>query len=117
MTHRFTISSKDIVLVDPGYSDQRESKIRPALIISKSLFHQNSGFFVCLGITINMKPDPYLIPISSKNVDVILEENSQVMCKRIVTVRQDAIKKKIASVTTEFYSKIINKITNDILDL
>ncbi len=117
MNFKFEIKARDIVLANPNYEDQKEGYERPLLVISKSLFHQNSGFFVCVGITTNQKPDPYLIPILSKDIeDAILKEKSQVMCKRIVTVREDAIIKRVCKVTPEFYNKIKKKIVGDILD-
>ncbi|WP_100182476.1 type II toxin-antitoxin system PemK/MazF family toxin [Candidatus Nitrosotenuis aquarius] len=94
MVSKFEIHPKDIVLADPQYQDQSENKRRPLLVISKSLFHQYTGFFVCTGITTNQTNDPYLLPITSKDTVDILKEKSQVMCKRIVTVRQDVIVKK-----------------------
>lgn len=118
MVNQFEINSRDIVLADPSYEDQKERKLRPLLVISNNIFHQNSGFFVCVGITTNQKSDPYLIPIKSNSLEnVELKEQSQVMCKRIVTIRSDKIMKKIDSVTTNFYELVAKKIKDDILDL
>ncbi len=118
MFKKFEINSRDIVLADPTYQDQKERKPRPLLIISKSIFHQNSGYFVCVGITTNQTPDPFLIPIKPKHVEKIeLKEKSQVMCKRIVTVRSDKIIINIAKVTPEFYALVTKKIKEDILEL
>ena len=118
MTKLFQIDSRDIVLADPHYGDQRQSKVRPLLVISKNNFHNESGFFVCVGITTNQQHDPYLVPIrqdSLENVD--LKEQSQVMCKRIVTVRSDRVIKRIDNVTDDFYKLVTEKIKNDILDI
>ncbi|HEY8109340.1 MAG TPA: type II toxin-antitoxin system PemK/MazF family toxin [Candidatus Nitrosotenuis sp.] len=118
MVSKFDIFSRDIVIAVPDYTDQSEPKPRPLIVISKSLFHQNSGFFVCVGITTNQKPDPYLIPIKPQYVEnVELQEKSQVMCKRIVTVRSDKITKRIAKITPEFYAIITKKIKDEILEL
>ena len=66
---KFEISARDIVLANPMYPDQSDSKSRPLLIISNSIFHQNSGFFVCTGITTAKKSDPYLLPLPRKQVE------------------------------------------------
>ncbi|MGI0006468.1 MAG: type II toxin-antitoxin system PemK/MazF family toxin [Nitrosotalea sp.] len=116
MTFRFNIKSGDIILAKPNYQDQTDNYVRPLLVISKSGFHQDGGFFVCAGITTNKDPDKYLIPINPQDSSPKLKEQSQVMCKRIVTIREDAIINKVSSVTSDFYDKIKVKITKDILD-
>ena len=117
MVSKFDINPRDIVLADPQYQDQIEHKRRPLLVMSKSTFHQNTGFFVCAGITTNQEYDPYLLPITHKDTVDILREKSQVICKRIVTVRQDVIVKKVTKVTPSFYEQITKKIKDDILEL
>lgn len=116
MTFRFNIKSRDIILAKPNYQDQTENYVRPLLVISKSGFHQDSGFFVCAGITTNQTPDRYLIPITPQDTSPRLKEQSQVMCKRIVTIREDSIINKVSSVTPDFYAKVKALIQNDILD-
>lgn len=116
MSLRFNIKTGDIILANPNYQDQTDSYVRPLLVISKSSFHQDSGYFVCAGITTNQTPDKYLIPISTQDTQPRLKEQSQVMCKKIVTVREDAIIKKISSVTPEFYDKVKKMVLRDVLD-
>ncbi|MFZ1077152.1 MAG: type II toxin-antitoxin system PemK/MazF family toxin [Nitrosotalea sp.] len=116
MTFRFSIKAGDIILAKPNYQDQADNYVRPLLVISKSGFHQDSGFFVCAGITTNQTPDKYLIPITLQDTSPRLKEKSQVMCKRIVTIREDAIINKISSVTSNFYTRIKTQIQRDILD-
>lgn len=100
------------------YPDQNESKVRPLLIISNPIFHQNSGFFVCVGITTDKRTDPYLLPLPRKQIDEgELDFDSQIMCKRIVTLNSNVIIRKIAKVTESFYDEISKKIKQDVLAL
>jgi mRNA-degrading endonuclease toxin of MazEF toxin-antitoxin module len=117
MNWQFNLKPHEIILADPAYEDQSDKKKRPLLVISKSLFHQNSRYFVCLGITTNQEKDPYLVPITNKDTEYILKEKSQVMCKHVVTVPQEKIIKKITKVTPEFYARIMKKVKDDILEL
>ena len=57
------------------------------------------------------------MPITDDDAVDILKERSQVMCKRIVTVRQDMILKKITRVTDTFYDKVTRKIQDDVLEI
>jgi mRNA-degrading endonuclease toxin of MazEF toxin-antitoxin module len=116
LTFRFNIKSGDIILAKPNYQDQTDNYVRPLLVISKPIFHQDSGFFVCAGITTNQSPDKYLIPINPKDTSPRLKEQSQVMCKRIVTIREDAIINKVSAVTPNFYARVKDQIQKDILD-
>jgi mRNA-degrading endonuclease toxin of MazEF toxin-antitoxin module len=116
MSFRFNIKSGDIILAKPNYQDQVDNYVRPLLVISKSEFHKDSGFFVCAGITTNQTSDKFLIPIDPQDTSPRLKEQSQVMCKRIVTVREDAIINKVSKVTPEFYDKVKKMIFTDILD-
>jgi len=115
---RHDIHPKQIVLGNPNYPDQKEGKVRPLLIISSDTFHQNSGFFVCVGITTNKEPDPYLLPLQSNQIKSgLLKYGGQIMCKRIIALNQKIIREKIAEVADLTYHKVIEKIEKDILQL
>jgi mRNA-degrading endonuclease toxin of MazEF toxin-antitoxin module len=116
LNFRFNVKAGDIILANPNYQDQIDDYVRPLLVISKVNFHQDSGYFVCAGITTNQGVDKFLIPIFPQDTQPRLKEQSQVMCKKIVTIREDAIIKKVSSVTPEFYDKVRKMIFKDILD-
>ena len=112
------INPRDIVLANPMYPDQVESKIRPLLVISKSLFHQNGDFFICVGITTNKTTNPYLIPLPRKQVENgQLDYDCQIMCNRIVTLNYNTITRKVAKITKNMYKEVTDKINKDILEL
>ena len=115
---KYEIEPRDIVLANPEYPDQSESKVRPLIVISNTVFHQNSGFFVCVGITTNKERDPYLLPLSRKSIEEgQLEYDVQVMCKRIVSLNCMVIKRKIARITEDAYGEITEKIKGDVLKI
>ena len=117
MISKYDIHPKEIILGNPVYPDQKENKVRPLLIISGDIFHQNSSFFVCVGITTNKEPDPYLLPLSKNQIkNGQLEFDVQAMCKRIATLNH-LVLRKIGKVTDHAYRKVTEKIGNDILYL
>lgn len=90
--------------------------MRPLLVISSSKFHSNTHYAVCLGITTNQKPDPYLIQLPRTEVkDGRLMYDSQVMCNRIATLQQSKLR-KIATVTPHLYGKILEKVKCDVIE-
>ena len=110
MVSKYDIRPKEIVLGNPGYPDQREDKVRPLLVISGDIFHQNSGFFVCVGITTNKESDPYLLPLPRNQIkNGQLESDVQVMCKRIATLNHQVIIRKIVEVTDHAYYSYAQK--------
>jgi len=112
------IHPKQIVLGNPHYPDQKEGKVRPPLIIPSDIFHQNSGFFVCVGIATNKEQDPYLLPLPNNQIkNGPLSRGGQIMCKRTVTLNQKIIREKMAEVTDHTYDRVIEKIERDILQL
>ncbi|WP_420545513.1 type II toxin-antitoxin system PemK/MazF family toxin [Nitrosopumilus sp.] len=118
MINTDSLKPRDIVLANPEYPDQKEQKIRPLLVISQQLFHQNSQYVVCLGVTTNTQVRPYLIHMPRKEIeDGELISDSQIMCERIVSLRQDKLSKRIATVTPEFYRNVIEKLKKDVLQI
>lgn len=110
------IRPRDIVTADPRYTDQKERKRRPLLVVSQALFHQNSSYAVCVGITTSIQSGTYLIPLPKKEIEHgRLDYESQIMCHRIVTLKQSELSKSIGRVTPAFYEKIVTKLKKDVL--
>ena len=118
MTSVRYLNPNDIILADPKYLDQKNDKVRPLLVISKTSFHQNSGFCVCVGITSNKDEDPYGIPYRRR--DVVggrLDCDGHIMCKRLVTLRGDKVLKKIGTQFKDpIYQKVLAKIYTEIIE-
>lgn len=107
----------EIVLGDPGYTDQKERKRRPLLIISQNLFNQNTSLAICVGITTNKESHSYCIRLPRKEIyNGQLSSDSQIMCNRIVSIKQNQLK-KIAEITPLIYEKVANKLKQDVLKL
>ena len=108
--------SGEILLVDPKYSDQTEPKDRPVLVISNEIFHYNLPYALCVGITTNIEPNPYLIPIPNRIIENgRLDSNSQVMCHKIALVKRNTVIKKLGDVTPDFYKTVMSKIMKDVI--
>lgn len=105
-----------IVLADPKYPDQKTPKVRPLLVISGSKFYLNTQYAVCLGITTNSKPDPYVVQLPRTEVqDGHLMQDSQVMCNRMASLQQSKLR-KIATATPGLYNKILEKVKRDVIE-
>lgn len=114
-----TINPRDIILADPRYPDQQKPKVRPLLVISKPLFHQNSGFCICVGITSSKDEDPYAIPYRNKDVlNGELDSDGHIVCRRLVALRSDKVLRRVGTqFKDEIYLKVIKKLQNDIIEV
>lgn len=116
LTRNHILCSGDIVLADPKYPDQKKPKVRPLLVISSDEFHSDTQYAVCLGITTNQKPDPYLVRLPRTEVEGgMLMHDSQVMCSRIATLQQSGLR-KIATVNPRLYNEVLERVRRDVIE-
>ncbi|MGC1708355.1 MAG: type II toxin-antitoxin system PemK/MazF family toxin, partial [Nitrosotalea sp.] len=98
----------------------QQVKPRPWLVISKNLLHQNSSGCVLLAITTNPANSPFMIPMNSQilqsgSLDRI-NESKIIIDKPVYTLFRDIIDIK-GKITPDFYSEIVSKIKNDVLEI
>jgi len=113
-----TVIPRDIILADPKYPDQTNPKVRPLLVISNQIFHQNSRFCICVGMTSSKDQDPYAIPYRNKDVlNGELDSDGHIVCRRLVALRSDKVLRRIGTqIKDEIYLKVIQKLQNDIIE-
>jgi mRNA-degrading endonuclease toxin of MazEF toxin-antitoxin module len=120
MKNPASLQPGDIVKVSQQIIEGQEIKPRPWLVISKNLLHQNSVGCLCLAITTNPTPSPYMMKIDGKNLHSGSLERiseSSVILDKIVWTRHHDIIGVIAKTTPEFYQKVKNRIRNDVLEI
>lgn len=101
---------KDIVLMPFPYTDLTSHKIRPALIISNSKLNKTEDR-VCLLIT--SVPIKDGIEIEKKFVkEGKLIFRSWIKPYRVFTIDEKIIKKKLCTISDEFYDLVLNEINN-----
>jgi len=110
------VSPRDVIKVNITFPGQQTSAIRPALVISNSVCLQNSDTFIVLPLTRN-PPDQYMIPITNSDFeDGSLPYSSNVICDNIFTFEQSEYRGRHGKVTKNFFQKIIDKMTKDVIE-
>ena len=99
---------KDIVIIPFPYSDLTGSKLRPALILSNNKLNVTEDRICCL-ITSNKPKDSNII-INKSLEEGRLPFESWVKPQRLFTINERIIKKKLGTVKSEFYDKIIENV-------
>jgi len=91
------IEQGDIVLVDFSYSDLKRSKLRPALVMSNSMYNLTSLDVVALRITSKQKRR-WAVKITNKDVENgFLEIESYVKINSIFTIENVLIAKIVGN--------------------
>jgi len=115
------LQPRDIITLEAEIEEGREVKLRPALVISKNLLHQNSNGFLFLPITTNPIPSPFMMPMNESCVEAGTRlhkiNESKIIIDKIIHAKHTEIRNKIGRVTPEFYRSITNKLKSDILEI
>jgi mRNA interferase MazF len=102
---------KEIVLLPYPFSDQKESKVRPAVIISNNNFNKKSEDCVMLPLTSVIKEVPYSILISQEDLSSgKLLKPSRIRIDKIFTINQNLARMKIGIINTDVFKKIKSEI-------
>lgn len=97
------VHRSDIVLVDFPYSNQMESKIRPALVVQADVWNQRLNSTILAGITSSRlrrvgAPTQYYIDISAiEGEETGLRLNSVVQCEKLIAYNQNRILRVIGN--------------------
>ncbi len=99
---------REIVLIPFPYSDLTGSKMRPALIVSNSLINTTEDRICCL-ITSNSPKDGIIIEKMDFE-EGTLPFKSWIKPKRIFTIHEKIIRKKLCTVNEGFHAKVIDEV-------
>lgn len=99
---------KEIILVPILFSNQKELKNRPAVIISKNEYNQKNEDIIVIPLTTNLKEKKYCIKINQDNLEKgILYYESKIRVDKINPIKQNLIIMKIGSINDETLQNII----------
>ena len=98
---------RDIVLLNFPFSNLKQSKVRPAIILSNNKHNKKSDDVVAVPLTSNLKQTDYDMLISNNNLEKgNLIVNSRVKVDRIFSVDKKLVKMDIGKIDKQTFSKI-----------
>ncbi len=101
----------DLVIIDARFSNQEESKIRPALVISSHELNEVGEDIITLKVTSQLKPRPFDITLTNNNlVAGELRSNSVIRGGFPIVVAKNRVIKKIGSVNPKIISQVKEKL-------
>jgi mRNA interferase MazF len=105
------VKQKGIYLFSIPYSNFKEQKIRPALIISNNKLNNSSEDCIILPLTSNIKNEQYSIIINNKNLDSgKLIKRSRVRFDKIFNIEQKSALQSIGAINNETLQTIRKEI-------
>lgn len=101
------IFQRDIVLISFPFSSLRDSKVRPAVVMSNDLYNKKFDDFIAIPLTSNMKLRNYTIVVTNRELESgRLIVDSQAKVDKIFSIEQSLIRKKIGRVKIKVYENL-----------
>lgn len=110
------ISQRSIVLLSLPFSDIKTSKVRPAIVLSKTTYNKRHQDFIAVPLTTNLKKGKHDLLLKDADLEEgYLIADSKIKVDRIFSVRNDLVRMKIGKINNEAHNKI-KKMLVDLID-
>lgn len=101
------INQKDLVLLPYPFSNLKEKKMRPALVVSSNNFNSICSDCIAVPLTSVIKEEPFSVLINQADLsNGKLIKASRIRIDKIFSVEKKIIRMKIGSVSDTFFDKI-----------
>lgn len=105
------VNQKEIVLLAYPFSNLKETKVRPALIVSNNQFNKKSDDCIMVPLTTIIKDEPYSIIIEQKNLSHgKLLRKSRIRADKLFSIEKDLINMKIGTLKDKSFEGIKKEI-------
>ncbi len=101
------VSQKDIVLVPYPFSNLRQSKYRPVIVMSNDTYNRKFKDFIAVPLTTNPNIRDHTVPVSSKEMTTgSLTTSSVAKVDKIFNLEQDLVVKTYGQLSQDVFDKI-----------
>jgi len=101
------IQQKDIVLLPVPFSNLKENKVRPAVVISNNSINQKSDDCIFVALTSVIKDEPYSLLIDQKNLSSgNLIKPSRIRVDKIFSAEKKLIIQNIGTIDDKTFEKV-----------
>lgn len=100
-------SQRDIVLLPFPFSNQKQTKVRPALVLSNNKYNKKSKDIIAVPLTSNLQISEYDLLITNKNLEKgSLIVHSKIKTDKIFSVEKNLIKLMIGRINKKTFAKV-----------
>jgi len=101
------LKQKDIVLLPYPYSNLKEEKVRPALVLSNESFNKQSHDCIVVPLTSIIKDDPCSVLISQSDMsEGTLIRPSRIRPDKIFNVEKKLVRMRVGSLKQAVFDKV-----------
>jgi len=107
------MNQQDLIWVKLPFSNLKESKVRPAVIVSNNNYNKDSPDIVVCAVTSKLKENKYSVLIENKDLSSgNLPIKSRVRADKILQIEKDLVIRPFAKLANKSFNKVTNKIVH-----
>ena len=101
------VQQRDLVLLPYPFSDLKTTKVRPAIVISNNTYNNQSEDTILVPLTTNLNLRKHAIALTTDKLEKgYLIKESKIKVDRILSVKQDLVRKIIGQVKKDVLDEI-----------
>ena len=107
------MNQQDLVWVNLPFSDLRQSKVRPALVVSNNSYNKSNPDVVICAVTSKLKESKYSVPVDNKDLSSgSLPIKSRVRADKILQIEKDLVIRPFAKLENKMFDNVVGKIAD-----
>ena|SRR3989338_62026 len=107
------MNQQDLVWVNLPFSDLRQSKVRPALVVSNNNYNKSNPDVVVCAVTSKLKESEYSVLIDNKDLSSgSLPIKSRVRVDKILQIEKDLVIRPFAKLENKMFDNVVGKIAD-----
>ena len=105
------MNQQDLVWVKLPFSDFRQSKVRPALVVSNNSYNKSNLDVVVCAVTSKLKESEYSVRVDNKDLSSgNLPIKSRVRADKILQIEKYLVIRPFAKLENKVFDKVIDKV-------
>ncbi|MBI2664860.1 type II toxin-antitoxin system PemK/MazF family toxin [Candidatus Woesearchaeota archaeon] len=105
------MNQQDLVWVKLPFSNLRQSKVRPALVVSNNSYNNSNPDIVVCAVTSKLKESEYSVQIGNKDLTSgNLPIKSRVRADKILQIEKELVIRPFAKIENKVFDKVVDKV-------
>lgn len=104
------MNQRDVVLVHYPYTNFEQTKLRPAVILSKDSFNRMHAFCILCPITSQKTMPEFEIEVSPQEIEGKLKAKSYIRTDNLMSIDKELILDQIGKINPSFFEKIKTRV-------
>jgi len=105
------MNQQDLVWVKLPFSDLKQSKVRPALVVSNNSYNKSNPDIVVCAVTSKLKESEYSVQVDNKDLTSgNLPIKSRVRADKILQIEKELVIRPFAKLENKVFDKVVDKV-------